>query len=420
MTEEVISGKSVSGASRERAGDKPIPTLLSEISMEMDMRIEVGDPELERVLGGGVVPGSVILMAGEPGAGKSTLLLQMAANPGLRMLYVSGEESATQIKMRAHRLGIKGEQCHILAETDLTRVIDAIMDIQAGIVIIDSIQTIYSPDLESVPGSVSQIRECSYRLQQLSKQTGITIILVGHITKEGDIAGPKLMEHIVDVVLHLEGDRQYNFRLLRCVKNRFGSTREIGIYEMKGMGLVPVENPSEWLIPADHNHRASGSCISLVCEGFRPFLIETQALVSTAVYGTAQRSTSGYDVRRLHLMLAVLEKRCGFFFGNQDVFLNVAGGLKVTEPAIDLALAVALVSSLQDIPVPRDICFAGEVGLSGEIRPVQQLDKRIAEATRLGYKKIYIPASGQLDIPKSNTTVVQVNVLRDLFEMVFG
>ncbi len=420
MTEEVISGKSTSGASKEMAGDKPIPTLLSEISMEKDMRVQVGDPELERVLGGGVVPGSVILMAGEPGAGKSTLLLQMAANPGLRMLYISGEESATQIKMRAHRLGIKGEHCHILAETDLTRVIDAIMDIQAGIVIIDSIQTIYSPDLESVPGSVSQIRECSYRLQQLSKQTGITIILVGHITKEGDIAGPKLMEHIVDVVLHLEGDRQYNFRLLRCVKNRFGSTREIGIYEMKGMGLVPVENPSEWLIPADHNHRASGSCISLVCEGFRPFLIETQALVSTAVYGTAQRSTSGYDVRRLHLMLAVLEKRCGFFFGNQDVFLNVAGGLKVTEPAIDLALAVALVSSLQDIPVPRDICFAGEVGLSGEIRPVQQLDKRIAEATRLGYKKIYIPASGQLDIPKSNTTVVQVKLLRDLFELVFG
>ncbi len=420
MTEEVISGKSGSVTSKEMAGDKPIPTLLSEISMETDMRVQVGDPELERVLGGGVVPGSVILMAGEPGAGKSTLLLQMAANPGLRMLYISGEESATQIKMRAHRLGIKGEHCHILAETDLTRVIDAIVDIQAGIVIIDSIQTIYSPDLESVPGSVSQIRECSYRLQQLSKQTGITIILVGHITKEGDIAGPKLMEHIVDVVLHLEGDRQYNFRLLRCVKNRFGSTREIGIYEMKGMGLVPVENPSEWLIPADHNHRASGSCISLVCEGFRPFLIETQALVSTAVYGTAQRSTSGYDVRRLHLMLAVLEKRCGFFFGNQDVFLNVAGGLKVTEPAIDLALAVALVSSLQDIPVPRDICFAGEVGLSGEIRPVQQLDKRIAEATRLGYKKIYIPASGQLDLPKSNTTVVQVKLLRDLFELVFG
>lgn len=420
MTEEVISGKSGSGASKDMTGDKPIPTLLSEISMETEMRVQVGDPELERVLGGGVVPGSVILMAGEPGAGKSTLLLQMAANPGLRMLYISGEESATQIKMRAHRLGIKGEHCHILAETDLTRVIDAIKDIQAGIVIIDSIQTVYSPDLESVPGSVSQIRECSYRLQQLSKQTGITIILVGHITKEGDIAGPKLMEHIVDVVLHLEGDRQYNFRLLRCVKNRFGSTREIGIYEMKGMGLVPVENPSEWLIPADHNHRASGSCISLVCEGFRPFLIETQALVSTAVYGTAQRSTSGYDVRRLHLMLAVLEKRCGFFFGNQDVFLNVAGGLKVTEPAIDLALAVALVSSLQDIPVPRDICFAGEVGLSGEIRPVQQLDKRIAEATRLGYKKIYIPASGQLDIPKSNTTVVQVKLLRDLFELVFG
>lgn len=420
MTEEVIQAKGPAVAAREAAGDKSIPTLLSEISMETEMRVEVGDPELERVLGGGVVPGSVILMAGEPGAGKSTLLLQMAANQHLKMLYISGEESATQIKMRAHRLGIKGENCHILAETDLYKVITAITDIQAGIVIIDSIQTIYSPEMESVPGSVSQIRECSYRLQQLSKQTGITIILVGHITKEGDIAGPKLMEHIVDVVLHLEGDRQYNFRLLRCVKNRFGSTREIGIYEMKGMGLVPVENPSEWLIPADHNHQASGSCIALVCEGFRPFLIETQALVSTAVYGTAQRSTSGYDIRRLHLMLAVLEKRCGFFFGNQDVFVNVAGGLKVSEPAIDLSLAVALVSSLQDIPVPRDICFAGEVGLSGEIRPVQQLDKRIAEATRLGYKKIFIPASGNLDIPPSSTTVVQVRLLREMFEQVFG
>ena len=420
MTEEVIQAKGPAVIARETAGDKSIPTLLSEISMETEMRVEVGDPELERVLGGGVVPGSVILMAGEPGAGKSTLLLQMAANQHLKMLYISGEESATQIKMRAHRLGIKGENCHILAETDLYKVITAITEIQAGIVIIDSIQTIYSPEMESVPGSVSQIRECSYRLQQLSKQTGITIILVGHITKEGDIAGPKLMEHIVDVVLHLEGDRQYNFRLLRCIKNRFGSTREIGIYEMKGMGLVPVENPSEWLIPADHNLQASGSCIALVCEGFRPFLIETQALVSTAVYGTAQRSTSGYDIRRLHLMLAVLEKRCGFFFGNQDVFVNVAGGLKVSEPAIDLALAVALVSSLQDIPVPRDICFTGEVGLSGEIRPVQQLDKRIAEATRLGYKKIYIPASGNIDIPPSATTVVQVRLLREMFEQVFG
>jgi DNA repair protein RadA/Sms len=420
MVEEVIHTKGSTIAEKADLGVASIPTLLSEISMETEMRVNIGDPELERVLGGGIVPGSVILMAGEPGAGKSTLLLQMAANQNLKMLYISGEESAAQIKMRAQRLGIKGEQCHILAETDLTKVIGAIMEIQAGVVIIDSIQTIYSPEMESIPGSVSQIRECAYRLQQLSKQTGITIILVGHITKEGDIAGPKLMEHIVDVVLHLEGDRQFNFRLLRCVKNRFGSTREIGIYEMKGMGLVPVENPSEWLIPADHNHRASGSCIALVCEGYRPFLIETQALVSTAVYGTAQRSTSGYDIRRLHLMLAVLEKRCGFFFGNQDVFLNVAGGLKVTEPAIDLALAVALVSSLQDIPVPRDICFAGEVGLSGEIRPVQQLDKRIAEATRLGYKKIYIPVSGNIDLPKSNTTVVQVKLLRELFEQVFG
>ncbi len=419
FTEEIIQSASPQ-ITKIPEGEKSIPTLLSELNIESEMRVGIGDSELERVLGGGIVPGSLILMAGEPGAGKSTLCLQLASNPSLKMLYISGEESASQIKMRAQRLGIKGENCHILAETDLNKIMEAIIDIQSGIVIIDSVQTMYSPDLESVPGSVSQIRECSYRLQQLAKQTAITIIMVGHITKEGDIAGPKLMEHIVDVVLHLEGDRQYNLRLLRCIKNRFGSTREIGIYEMKGLGLVPVQNPSEWLIPADHIQRTSGSCIALVCEGFRPFLIETQALVSTAVYGTAQRSTTGYDIRRLHLMLAVLEKRCGFFFGNQDVFLNVAGGLKVTEPAIDLALAVALVSSLQDIPVPRDVCFAGEVGLSGEIRPVQQVDLRVAEATRLGYKKIYIPTGSQLETSVKNSSIKQVRLLRELFEEVFG
>ncbi|MEO5905949.1 MAG: DNA repair protein RadA, partial [Saprospiraceae bacterium] len=321
FTEELISPKPGPQALKDAKEKKSIPVLLEEISLEADMRVGMKDPELSRVLGGGVVPGSLILMAGEPGAGKSTLLLQLALDPALKMLYISGEESASQIKLRAQRLGIKNDQCHIMVETDVNRIVEAINKIDAGIVIVDSIQTLYSPDLESVPGTVSQIRECSYRLQQLSKETGITIFLVGHITKEGDIAGPKVMEHIVDVVLHLEGDRQYNFRLLRAVKNRFGSTREIGIYEMKGIGLMPVDNPSEWLIPADHTHRTSGTCIALVMEGFRPFLIETQALVSTAVYGTAQRSTTGYDIRRLHLMLAVLEKRCGFFFGNQDVFL---------------------------------------------------------------------------------------------------
>ena len=420
LVEEIIPTRSGSSAVRKEEAEKSIPVLLSEINMETEMRIGIRDPELSRVLGGGIVPGSVILMAGEPGAGKSTLLLQMALDPSLKMLYISGEESPSQIKMRAQRLGIKGDHCHIMAETDVNRIMQGIQEIQSGVVVIDSIQTMYSPDLESVPGSVGQIRECSYKLQQLSKTSGVTIFLVGHITKEGDIAGPKLMEHIVDVVLQIEGDRQYNFRLLRCIKNRFGSTREIGIYEMKGVGLVPVENPSEWLIPADHVQRASGSCIALVTEGFRPFLIETQALVSTAVYGTAQRSTTGYDIRRLHLMLAVLEKRCGFFFGNQDVFLNVAGGLKVSEPAIDLALAVALVSSLQDIAVPRDYCFSGEVGLSGEIRPVQQLDKRIAEATRLGYKKIFVPAGSQLEQSSKGPSVVQVKMLRELFEQVFG
>lgn len=419
MVEEIIPVKT-NNITKKSEVEKSIPVLLSEINIENEMRVAIQDTELSRVLGGGVVPGSVILMAGEPGAGKSTLLLQMALDPLLKMLYISGEESTSQIKMRAQRLGIRSEHCRIMAETDITRIIETIKEIHSGVVIIDSIQTLFSPDLESVPGSVSQIRECSYRLQQLSKQTGITVFLVGHITKEGDIAGPKLMEHIVDVVLNLEGDRQYNFRLLRCVKNRFGSTREIGIYEMKGEGLIPVENPSEWLIPADHVHQVSGSSIALVTEGFRPFLIETQALVSTAVYGTAQRSTTGYDIRRLHLMLAVLEKRCGFFFGNQDVFLNIAGGLKVSEPAIDLAVAVALVSSLQDIAIPRDVCFAGEVGLSGEIRPVQQLDKRIAEASRLGYKKIYVPYSGYDDKSGKRSIVKPVRLLREMFEEVFG
>ncbi len=420
LVEEVIVAKPGSELLKKKESPVSLPVLLEEISNVAEMRVAIQDPELSRVLGGGIVPGSMILMAGEPGAGKSTLLLQLALDPALKMLYISGEESASQIKMRADRLGIKSDQCHIMMETDVNHITEAIRKINAGVVIVDSIQTMHAPELESVPGTMGQIRECSYRLQQLSKETGITIFLVGHITKEGDIAGPKLMEHIVDVVLQLEGDRHYNFRLLRCVKNRFGSTREIGIYEMRGAGLIPVANPSEWLVPADHEHRTSGTSIALVMEGYRPFLIETQALVSTAVYGTAQRSSSGYDVRRLHLMLAVLEKRCGFFFGNQDVFVNVAGGLKVSEPAIDLALAIALVSSLQDIPIPRDICFTGEIGLSGEVRPVQQLDKRISEAIRLGYKKIYAPSIPSSEKETNVQSVVQVRLLRDAFETVFG
>lgn len=420
LVEEIVEARPVSQLLKKQQEEKAVPVLLGDISQDTEMRISMKDPELSRVLGGGIVPGSVILIAGEPGAGKSTLLLQLALDPNLKMLYISGEESASQIKMRAQRLGIQSEQCHIMVETNVHHISEAIRKINAGVVIIDSIQTLYSPDLESVPGTMGQIRECSYQLQQLSKETGITIFLVGHITKEGDIAGPKLMEHIVDVVLQLEGDRQYNFRLLRCAKNRFGSTREIGIYEMRGAGLIPVENPSGWLIPADHQHRTSGTSIALVMEGYRPFLIETQALVSTAVYGTAQRSASGYDLRRLHLMLAVLEKRCGFFFGNQDVFVNIAGGLKVSEPAIDLALVVALVSSLQDITVPRDICFTGEVGLSGEIRPVQQTEKRISEALRLGYQQVFVPAGSQITDNKLKNGVVEVRMLHDLFEKVFA
>jgi DNA repair protein RadA/Sms len=417
--EEITESKQTNSKS-SLSVDRAQPSLLSEIILEHEVRIAVEDHELTRVLGGGIVPGSVILIAGEPGAGKSTLLLQLAKDPSLRLLYISGEESAMQIKLRAKRLGIEGKNSHVLAESNLPNILEAIDKIDAGVVIIDSIQTMYTPELESVPGSVSQIRECSYRLQQIAKQKAITIILVGHITKDGDIAGPKLMEHIVDVVLNLEGERQFNLRLLRSVKNRFGSTREIGIYEMQGDGLIPVENPSAWLIPADHGESTSGSAVALICEGYRSFLIETQALVSTAVYGTAQRSPTGYDIRRLHLMLAVLEKRAGFHFGHQDVFLNIAGGLKVNEPAIDLSVAVALVSSLQDLRIPRDYCFAGEVGLSGEIRPVQQLDIRIAEATRLGYSRIFVPASGTKPTGDPHPNVVEVRRLNDVFEQIFG
>lgn len=417
--EEVIGGTQTASKSAV-SGERAVPSLLADIELDESIRIDVNDSELTRVLGGGIVPGSVILMAGEPGAGKSTLLLQLARDEKLRLLYITGEESAAQIKLRAQRLGIAGHNSHILAESNLQYILEAIDHIHAGVVIIDSIQTMYTPELESVPGSVGQIRECTYRLQQTAKQKGITIILVGHITKEGDIAGPKLMEHIVDVVLNLEGERQYNLRLLRSVKNRFGSTREIGIYEMKGDGLQPVENPAAWLIPADHAQSTSGSAIALVCEGYRSFLLETQALVSTAVYGTAQRSTTGYDIRRLHLMLAVLEKRAGFHFGHQDVFLNIAGGLRVNEPAIDLSVAVALVSSLQDVRIPRDYCFAGEVGLSGEIRPVQQLDIRLAEAARLGYSRIFIPASGIKSELKQSAQIIEVRGLNELFEHVFG
>lgn len=335
------------------------------------------------------MPGSIILIGGQPGIGKSTLMLQLACQTNASVLYVSGEESPYQIKMRADRLGSTNLHCHIYSETNLQKILDTATQRHPDIIMIDSIQTVFSHDVESTAGSVSQIRECTSAMQQYAKGTNIPIFLIGHITKEGSIAGPKILEHIVDVVLQFEGDRNYVYRILRTIKNRFGSTDEIGIYEMEKNGLRPVENPSE-LLMSQTTEQLSGSSIACTIEGIRPLLIETQALVSTAIFGTPQRSSTGFDTRRLSMLLAVLEKRCKLYFSQNDVFLNLAGGIKVTDPAIDLSIIAALTSSLLDIPIDMKICFAGEVGLSGEVRAVNRIEQRIQEAARLGFTQIFI------------------------------
>lgn len=366
---------------------KAIP--LSEVRTTEIGRMLSQDNEFNRVLGGGFVPGSVILIGGSPGIGKSTLLLQLALNVNRKTLYVSGEESEGQIKLRASRLGTQHENCFIYTETNTNKLLKQAKAIEPDLLVIDSIQTMSSPHLESMPGSVSQIRECAAEMQRFAKETNIPVVIIGHITKEGTIAGPKLLEHIVDVVLQFEGDRNYSYRILRTIKNRFGSTDELGIYEMQADGLREVANPSELLL-SQKDDDLSGSAVAATMEGMRPMLIETQALVSTAVYGTPQRSATGFDLRRLSMLLAVLEKRGGLPFGQNDVFLNLAGGIRVDDPAIDLAIVSALISSLEDVSVPSNICFAGEVGLSGEIRAVSRVDQRIQEAARLGFKQIFI------------------------------
>lgn len=396
--------------------------LIHEISESNEDRIHIQDKELARVLGGGIVPGSLVLFGGEPGIGKSTLMLQLALQENsLKVLYVSGEESEQQIKMRAARIGLQNKQCFIYTETSTTNIINKTDEIKPDLIVIDSIQTLYSPVLESSPGSVSQIRQCAAELMKLAKESAIPVFLIGHVTKDGSLAGPKVLEHIVDTVLQFEGERNHVYRLLRTTKNRFGSTNELGIYEMQGSGLREVNNPSEILITA-REEAVSGVAIAATLEGLRPMLIETQALVSTAAYGTPQRSATGYDLRRLSMLLAVLEKRCGFRLGVKDVFLNIAGGLKVEDPAIDLALICAILSSNEDIAINATVCFAGEVGLSGEIRPVNRIEQRIAEAERLGFEQIFISKYNKLsaDHIANKIKVVQVAKIEEAFSLLFG
>ena len=398
----------------------PKPKLLEQINPGKRDRLVTPDGELNRVLGGGIVSGSIILVGGQPGIGKSTLLLQMAISINVKVLYVSGEESEEQIKMRANRIGENHHNCYILTETNSSKVLSHAQQLEPDLMIIDSIQTLSSPHVESTPGSLSQVRECAGELQRFAKETKIPVFLIGHITKEGSIAGPKLLEHIVDAVLQFEGDQHYTYRILRTTKNRFGSTDEMGIYEMLANGLREVSNPSELLL-SQKDEELSGSAVAATMEGLRPMLIETQALVSTAVYGTPQRTATGFNIRRLSMLLAVLEKRCGFLYGQQDVFINMAGGLKVDDPAIDLAIVSALISSLEDIAIPGTICFAGEVGLSGEIRAVSRIEQRIQEADKLGFKQIFISKYNLkgLNPQKFEIEIVEIGKIEELYQKLF-
>lgn len=383
--EKKASGKGAKGVSG--SGRKPLK--LKEIDRSKEPRLQLGMPELDRLLGGGIVPGSLVLIGGEPGIGKSTLSLQIPLVSGLKTLYVTGEESARQVKMRADRLGAEVEDTSIFTETRMESILEEAEAIKPELMIVDSVQTMFTETVESTPGSVSQIKEVAAMLLRFAKESGIPVILIGHITKDGYIAGPKILEHIVDVVLQFEGENRGAYRILRSIKNRFGSTSEIAVFEMTGTGLREVANPSEMLIPM-HEAGLSGAAICATLDGTRPLLFEVQALVSSAVYGTAQRSATGFDTRRLNMLLAVLEKRAGFHLSAKDVFLNMAGGLKVSDPAADLAVIAAVLSSNFDYSLPGDSCFAGEVGLSGEIRPVANTDRRIGEAARLGFKRIYV------------------------------
>lgn len=393
--------------------------LISELEQSEEQRIACNDQELNRVLGGGIVRGSLVLLGGEPGIGKSTLLLQLALQIDERVLYVSGEESAQQLKMRADRIGIQNEDCHILPSTDLNEIFRKVKEVKPDILVVDSIQTLHSKVLESAPGSISQIRECAGQLLRFSKENGTPVFLIGHITKDGQIAGPKVLEHMVDTVLQFEGDRHHAYRILRSVKNRFGSASELGIYEMVQTGLREVGNPSEILI-SQNEKGLSGISVTAAVEGARPLLIETQALVSRAVYGTPQRNANGYDLRRLNMLLAVLEKRCGFQLGGQDVFVNVAGGLKIDDPGIDLGIAASILSSYQNIALGSKQVFIGEIGLSGEIRSVSRIDQRVAEAAKLGFEEVILSSKSIKGLTKSGIKLQGVDTIVELSEFLFG
>jgi DNA repair protein RadA/Sms len=410
-----------SGTEKKTKASKP--QRLEEISINDEHRIVVPDKELNRVLGGGLVPGSLVLMGGEPGIGKSTLLLQLALlMKKYRTLYVSGEESEQQIKLRATRVGIANENFLVLTETSLENIFAQIETTQPSMLIIDSVQTIFTNRIESSPGSVSQIRECAAELLRFAKESGVPVFLIGHITKDGMIAGPKVLEHMVDTVLQFEGDRHHVYRVLRATKNRFGSTAELGIYQMSGDGLREVSNPSEVLL-AQRDELLSGTSIAATMEGMRPLLIEVQALVSSAVYGTPQRSSTGFDLRRLSMLLAVLEKRCGFKLGTKDVFLNIAGGIKVEDPAIDLAVICSVLSSNEDISINPKICLSGEVGLSGEIRPVSRIEQRISEASKLGFEQIIISKYNLKGLDKNILKTIDVKAVgkvEEVFALLFS
>lgn len=423
MVEERV--KSTKGSKSTTLSSRTIskPQKVSEIQAIDEPRIKMPSKELNRVLGGGLVAGSLVLIGGEPGIGKSTLVLQNTLSiRSKKILYVSGEESATQLKMRADRIGRVCDNVLIACETSLDNIMKHIQDTNPEIVIIDSIQTIASDDIESAAGSVSQVRECSAQLLKYAKESGVPVILIGHINKEGSIAGPKVLEHIVDAVLQFEGDRHYMYRILRSIKNRFGSTSELGIYEMGQKGLREVTNPSEMLLSHDDSEEFSGRAIGITLEGMRPFLIETQALVSTAAYGTPQRSVTGFDSKRMNMLLAVLEKRVGFKLAQKDVFLNIAGGLKVNDTALDLPIICAVLSSNVDMSIPRDTCLCGEVGLSGEIRPITRLEQRISEAEKLGMKTIVVPRYNLkgVDTSKFNIQIKEVSKVEEAFRLLFS
>jgi DNA repair protein RadA/Sms len=421
IAEEVIQKEEKSSWKPDTSDSKRVskPLRIKEIDSTQEVRMDTTDGELNRVLGGGIVPGSLILLGGEPGIGKSTLLLQISLKLPYKTLYVSGEESQKQIKMRAERINPDSDNCYILTETKTQNIFRHIVETEPDIVIIDSIQTLHTDYIESTAGSISQIRETTAELIKFAKETNIPVILIGHITKDGNIAGPKILEHMVDTVLQFEGDRNHVYRILRSLKNRFGSTAELGIYEMQGSGLREVSNPSEILI-SHREEELSGTAIASTLEGMRPLMIEIQALVSTAVYGTPQRSTTGYNAKRLNMILAVLEKRAGFRLGTKDVFLNVTGGISVDDPAIDLAVVAAILSSNEDIAVGKDVCFAGEVGLSGEIRPVNRVEQRIQEAEKLGFSTIFVSKYNKIATKFPGIKVVLVSKIEEVVEQLFG